>query len=172
MFSVRSTMMISEFSRLFTTFQRTAFRLELRSHYDVPSEEVEFARFVTGEKEPRQQNREWSELVAKAVSLGKEMTRVRVLPEITTPYIQFETQWCYPYSIRAGERIVFLQETVLYSLIKEPIEDFWLFDDTVLVLMRYDSAGRFLGPEVRSSDVEVRAYRLLRDRLLACIERE
>lgn len=153
-----------DFGKLFTTFRRTAFRLETLPLYDVTedAEREAFRRFCDGQ--PRApQDREWPKLVASMVAAGKAMQRVRIVRLPLSTYEQFELAWGYPDNIAAGEDIRILPVVGTWpDGIME--HDYWLFDDAIAVAMNYDSDGRFLGPAEVS---DVAAYCRCRDRAMA-----
>ncbi len=84
-------MQVDEFSALFERFQRSAFRVEARDHYDVDDERDEFAAFLAG-KELAPQTEEsnaWLRQVAEGRAAGRLIERIRIVGEplslATTP---------------------------------------------------------------------------------------
>ena len=134
-----------ELGQLFQTFSRSAFRLECLPSYDVTedAERDAFRLWLAGER-PQGQERGWPELVATAVASGKSMQRVRLVDTPLTEYQRFQCSWGYPANVAAGEAIYILDHRPdgLLEL------DFWLFDDSLAVVLEYDDAGRFLRPAV------------------------
>ena len=147
---------IASFAQLFRTFRRSAFRLETLSHYSVLEETEEFQRFLRGEPLPKEKNADWTGLVSSAVAAGKSLERVHLLPSVLSPYLRFELEWAYPFSAHAGESIRLLTEAAPAAIRAMASEDFWMFDDELVIRMRYDSEGRFLAPEVvqRADDID------------------
>ena len=74
------------------------------------------------------------------------MQRVHVVIEPLTDYLRFELVWSYAHSVAAGEevRIISLAEGEEWPP-GVPVRDFWLFDDTELFDMRYDTDGTWVG---------------------------
>ncbi|WP_327189486.1 DUF6879 family protein [Streptomyces xinghaiensis] len=146
-----------EFGRLFQEFQRTAFRLETLSVYDIEEERDEFAAFLAGEPMPP----EWSDnpWVRSMTDLGKSVSRVHVLRSPLTDYLRYELS-AYPGNITAGEEIgiIDLAQRTVDGL---PEHDFWLFDDARVYRMHYTPAGRFVGAELLPAHrlPEYRRYR-------------
>jgi hypothetical protein len=72
------------------------------------------------------------------------MRRVHAVTPPLSEYLQFETTWYYPHSTAAGEdiRILDLARTPDPGL---PGFDFWLFDETDVVAMLYESDGTQIG---------------------------
>jgi hypothetical protein len=157
-------MTLNEFGELFQTFKTTAFRLESLDAYSVPEEREEFDRFRNGEPLSISQNREWTTFVDSCVRAGKTIQRVHLLPNQLTPYLRFEIDWGYVYSSAAGEDIrLGTRESID---LPEANQDFWLFDDQFLVLMRYDNIGAFLGIEQLTAPEDIVRFRRTRDYLL------
>ena len=73
------------------------------------------------------------------------MQRVRVVSTPLTDYERFELA-LFPPSLEAGEDIRVISRSVFRSIVRVS-EDFWLFDSQTAVMLRYDSAGRFLRAE-------------------------
>ncbi len=147
-----------DFSRLFRDFQRTAFRLETLSVYDVAEEQEEFAAFLAGE--PMDDSWHDSPWVRSMTDLGKELSRVHVLRSPLTDYLRYELA-AYPGNITAGENIgiIDLAHQEVNGL---PDHDFWLFDDAEVYRMHYTDAGQFIGAELLPAEA-VQRYQGYRD---------
>jgi hypothetical protein len=142
---------MNDLERLFATFKRSAFRLETLDEYHVDAEEErDFQRFVHGVPLPQTANAEWADEVKELTSSGKQIIRVRLLPEQVNPYLRFELEWGYPYSAAAGEDIRFLPRKKATQLVgdNKTLVDFWLFDDAEAVILNYN-------PDATSVDVEL-----------------
>lgn len=151
-----------EFGRLFETFERTAFRLETLSVYDVEEEREEFERFLAGgEMGPGWDDNPW---VRSMTDKGKEVVRVHVLRSPLTDYLRYELA-AYPGNITAGESIgiIDLAEQTVAGL---PDHDFWLFDDRDVYRMHYTPEGEFIGGELLPAE-RLGEYRSHRNRALA-----
>lgn len=142
-----------EIARLFTSFARTAFRLETRDFYDVDSEQEPFRRFLAGEpaedswmSEFCQQVRDWS-------AEGKRMQRVRVVSVPHSDYVEWSLQVAR-LNIEAGEDIRYLPRDRAGEL-RLPHEDYWLFDSQQVVVLRFDDRDRLLGGELVEDRAEV-----------------
>ena len=98
----------------------------------------------------------WLERVRHHCRAGKLMRRVRVVTYPLTDYLRMEMAW-YRKSVEAGEDIR-ITETRLSG-------DFWLFDDQTVVVLHYDSEGRFTGTTTEQGSLTL--YLSLRDRALA-----
>ncbi|MHB8217078.1 MAG: DUF6879 family protein [Candidatus Sulfotelmatobacter sp.] len=145
-----------EFSRLFNSFENSAFRLETLDRYTVPTEAAEYARFLAGEEIPLSTESEWTKLVKKNASAGRIMRRVHAITAPMTPYLKYEICWGYVYSSIAGEQIYLIDRAKAPTI---AAIDFWLFDQKDLIFMRYDADGRFLGAEKEDSPEILAIYR-------------
>jgi hypothetical protein len=142
-----------EFGRLFTTFRRTAFRLETLAAYNVPEEAESLRLWREGKPPPAwQKEREWLRMVANATAAGKSMQRVRVVRRPLSDYVRLEFDWGYPDNIAIGEDIRILELTDGDNVPGMLDHDYWLFDDVIVVRMEYTSDGSFIRP-VEVSDV-------------------
>jgi hypothetical protein len=156
---------IREFSKFFRHFSRSAFRLETLDSYSVPEEAESYRRFLDGQTPPVSNNEEWCQLIRENFDAGKAMERVHLVSSPLTPYLRFEIDWGYVHSSAAGERIHLLDRTKVSAEIAS-MKDFWLFDDSILVLMHYDENGSFVGverenePRVIAAHVRARALLL------------
>jgi hypothetical protein len=140
-------MTLNDFGRLFQTFARSAFRVEARDRYDDPAERDEFAAFPAGitlhRRAPNQDA--WLALVASATASGRRVDRVRLVTRPLTQSTRYEFA-CYPDNIAAGETIGIVERRWLQPEDhRSAREDFWIFDDEIVVVLDYDEQDRFLG---------------------------
>lgn len=142
-------MKLEDLGTLFETFRRSAFRLEARDDYNVPDEAERMAAFLEGRELPTRTvaTDDWLALVAAATAMGRHMVRVRVLGKPLTDYTRFELA-VYPENIAAGEEVRLVEREALTQRADDAWdEDFWLFDEQTVAVLRYDAEGRFLGVE-------------------------
>jgi hypothetical protein len=155
-----------EFGAAFDSrFQRSAFRLETLSQYVVPNEAVPFGRFLAGRPQDPAWREPWAQFVREAQRDGKQISRVHVVGEPLSDYLQFELTCAYPANVIAGEDVRIMQVPGWFS---PPVvtRDFWLFDDREAVVMIYSDMGIFKGAEATSDPVKVARYRQTRDRAM------
>jgi hypothetical protein len=128
---------------LLQSFRQSAFRLETLARYTVPQEEEWFAEWRRTGKLPEltPDNDSWLRMVRDHCAAGKRMQRVRVVSSPLTDYERFELA-LFPPSVAAGEEIRVIQRSVVVRT-----ADFWLFDESTAVMLRYDEAGQFQGVE-------------------------
>lgn len=90
--------------------------------------------------------------------------RVRVVGRPVTDYTRYEFA-VYPQNVAAGERIRVVERSSVPGADTAWVnDDFWLFDDETVALVRYDEQGCFLGAD-RATDLD--AYLSARQRALA-----
>lgn len=154
-----------EFGALFDQFEQSAFRLELLDRYTVEEEDEPLRRYRAGQPQDPSWREPWAQFVRDAVRHGKRVSRVHVVDEPLSEYLEFEFTCGYPANVAAGEavRVFMLSE---YPLLTFPRRDFWLFDDVVAAVMDYDDNGSFLGADATSAPVELARYQHVRDYLV------
>lgn len=148
-------------SRCFTDFARSAFRLELRQVYTMPGEQEELQRFRAGEQPPPEYHYDWLDTVAAARRQGKTMRRVRVVHRPLSDYTRYEFSWGFAWNVEAGEDIRVLDLT---GRARPPLpdHDFWLFDEAMVVELLYREDGTQIGREA-VADPDLSAYLGWRD---------
>jgi hypothetical protein len=139
---------MSDLPSWLTSFRQRAFRLETRDHYDVPQEADWFQAFLRNEGIPdlTPENDSWLRMVSGHCRTGKRMQRVHIVSQPLTDYCRFELAM-YVSSVAAGEEIRILERGEIPEL-EDMREDFWLFDDAVVIILDYDGNGRFLDSRV------------------------
>lgn len=134
------------FSALWDDFEHTAFKLEVRDRYDVPSEHESLRLFLSGEPDPDRAVRPWLARMKAATQAGKRIERVRVVSEPHSDYVRWLLDGG-PLNAEAGEDIRYLPRPHA----KEaglPEYDFALFDSRQLVLLHFDEHDRPLQHEL------------------------
>jgi len=154
---------VDDLGTMFSTFTKSAFRLETLPEYRVLEEQAELERYLAGEPLPDVgELAPWLELLKSSTDAGKIVERVRVVPEPLTPYVRFEIEWGYLYNAEGGERIGVIPDLAFSALDVSTHGDFWLFDDEVVFAMHYDEHGVWLGA-TREPAEDVERYRNTRD---------
>ncbi|MGQ0838380.1 DUF6879 family protein [Actinokineospora sp.] len=133
------------FGDLFRNFARSAFRLETRQVYRIVREQARIARFLAGEPKPEADEAQaaWHSLVRTNIACGKSMQRVRLIRRPMTEYVRYGLSWSIPANIEAGESYRILDVTERTPDL--PNQDFWMFDDSTVLLLHYHDDGSFLG---------------------------
>jgi len=142
-------MELDAFGALFERFERSAFRVEARGRYDVDDAREAFANFLKGRSlAPRNTATDpWLALLAAARAAGRRIERVRVVGEPLTDYTRFEFA-AYRENITVGDVVRVVPRTNLTDADQGwASEDFWIFDDRLVVVLNYDNEGRFLSAD-------------------------
>ncbi|WP_371779145.1 DUF6879 family protein [Streptosporangium subroseum] len=136
-----------DFAELFTAFEHTAFRLEVRDRYNVPEEQAGFELFLQGiTADESHLMGPWCDMIRAATSDGKRIERVRVITEPHSDYIRYEMAGD-PLNLAAGEDIRYLPRD--HAAVAELADhDYWLFDSRMVAWMRFDEDDRLLGAEL------------------------
>lgn len=149
----------AEFERLFIDFKSSAWRLELLPSYDVVEEASDLDAYKNGTFVAAD-NSEWCSEISAARKKGKAFNRIRKIDGEPTMYIKYEIDSTFRDTVPAGEEIRFIDQVEECGL--EAVTDFWLFDEQVVILMEYDSDGKFVKasrvPDTRTQDY-VRAWK-------------
>ena len=128
-------------SKLFETFQVSAFRLEGRPVYLVNEEEDALKFYKNTGRLPEGFSKEWLEFVRSQTDSKKTIQRLRLLSDRLSDYEAFELT-AY-VGVEEGEDIRFAKRRdYLYEY------DFWLFDNRWLARMNYDEDGRYVDSTV------------------------
>ena len=107
--------------------------------------------------------------VATHVAEGKTYGRVRVVETPPTDYQRW-MQWMDRWNRAAGEDIRYLSRNYARRSGIIPAigsDDWWLFDNKRLVVMRHDASGRRIGVEAFEGEPEVAQARKWRRRAIA-----
>lgn len=148
-----------EFSKMAREFERSAFRLESRQNFNVSSDQEELGQFLAGEPKPDNRHEEWYGRIREGVAAGKTWTKVKPLKHPLTDYQSWSLAWSIPDSVAAGidYRIMDLAD----RQVDLPDLDFWLYDDSRVVVLHYDYDDAPHTAEVFESDID--HYRRWRD---------
>jgi len=125
----------------------------------MPQEADMLTAFLRGQEVKLPDDHPWPALIRVAIQTGKTMQRVRVVSHPLSDYLRFELS-LFPTSVEAGEeiRVAVLDD---HPHLAVCTQDFWLFDDQTVVVLKYDPAGRFLGAEDATDLDHYRAQREL-----------
>jgi len=137
----------AEFGRLLATFEQTAFRLELQPTYTEEFENAWLARWLAGDRTPPTEVPEmaaWFEQLRALTAEGRTMTRVRVQDEPPTAYQRWEN-WVGIWNRAAGEHLRRMTRAKAHDVGLLPAageNDWWLLDNSRLIVMTFDADGR------------------------------
>ena len=149
------------FTALFQAFRHTAFRLEVRRMYGLAYEDEPFQEFLRGGDPGIEWLRPWLELMKEQTGAGKRVERVRVVDDPPSAYLRFEIA-VTPHNLAAGEDLRYIQRSKARSL-ELPDYDYWIFDSSRVVLLRFGEDDRFLGFEEDDDPAAVVQHAYWRD---------
>lgn len=152
-----------KFDQLFRTFKHGAFHLEVQDSYHTPEESGPFHLFLTGQADDFAWHEPWLDLVREVTRQGRSITRARV---VTVPHVDY-TRWgltVAEHNIAAGEDIRWLPRD-LVDPAELTTDDYWLFDEELVVFTVFEPSGRFAGGAATTDPVIVEHCRAVRDRV-------
>lgn len=139
---------------MLTAVGELAFRMETQPRYAEPEELAEVSRFLDGlATRPPDVDwwQPWIGMVTGLTGAGKRVMRVGVLAEPPTGY----QQWRMWASRWLPEASLYLPRSRAEQIGLPVGRDWWLFDDSRLVIMHYTSGGEFTGAELETDPVTV-----------------
>lgn len=137
-----------EFAALFPQVKREALHLEMRDSYGTEAEIPHLAKWAAGEPDDLGWLRPWCTLVRDAAAAGKIFRRARVVSEPLSDYQRWAHSLTAPM-VDAGEDIRWVPRTRVSELMF-PGNDFWLFDDELLVFMVFAGSGMVVDRPART----------------------
>ncbi|HEX3778906.1 MAG TPA: hypothetical protein VHX38_04525 [Pseudonocardiaceae bacterium] len=149
-----------EFKEWMSNWRTSAWRWECQGVYREPSEDEPLRQFLAGEPDLGW-FQGWLTRVRTWTAAGQRIGRVRMVTDPLTDYLRFELS-ITPPAIEAGEDIRFLSSARAAEL-GAPDEDFWLFDEEVVLALRFGEHG-VSGAELITDPGKVSAYRAWRDK--------
>ncbi len=155
----------TDFDDAFRYFRHTAFRLECQPTYAVSVEREALADYLRGEPRPAPDYAyyaTWLNKVRATVGAGRVIQRVRILETPPSPYQQFELHMAR-WNLDAGETLRTLDRATAHTAGLPDRDDWWLFDDEAVALMRFDPDGIPQGGVIVTDPLTVSRYCKWRD---------
>jgi hypothetical protein len=148
------------------SFERSVFRMETLDDYTSDLEDDAMRRYFAGELLGASGDAEYFGLLRLARAAGKPWQRVHAVTA-PTPYLRFEIDVYYAQTEPTGEDIRILEHPDLPRVFggRLPV-DFWLFDDSLVLEMRYDPSGRIEAVVPVTDRDQVSQYLDMRDTAL------
>lgn len=128
-----------EFDALLTGFEREAIHLETRDAYGTAVELPHMAKWAAGEPDDLEWLEGWCATLREGVKAGKSVRRARIVSEPLSDYQQWSYSIAHPM-VDAGEDIRWVPRKRVSS-IGIPGNDFYLFDDRLVVFLLYTGSG-------------------------------
>lgn len=129
----------AEFAALLTDFEREAVHLETRDSYGTAVELPHMARWAAGEPDDLRWLEDWCDALRTHRKEGRSVRRARIVSEPLSDYQRWSYSIAHPM-VAAGEDIRWIPRR-LVSSIALPGNDFYLFDDRLVVFLIYAGSG-------------------------------
>jgi hypothetical protein len=143
------------FDRLLRTFERSCVHLETRDAYGTAVELPYMARWAAGEADDLSWLNDWCTTLRQHVAAGRIVRRARIVSEPLSDYQRWSYSIAQPM-VEAGEDIRWVPRR-LVSSIGIPGNDYYLFDDRLVVFLIYSGNGLNTAYETStdSADIEL-----------------
>ena len=128
-----------EFGELLTSFDREAIHLETRDAYGTAVELPHMAKWAAGEPDDLEWLQGWCATLRAHVRAGKAVRRARIVSEPLSDYQLWSFSIAQPM-VEAGEDIRWVPRK-LVSPVALPGNDFYLFDERLIVFLLYAGNG-------------------------------
>ncbi|MGI9004082.1 MAG: DUF6879 family protein [Pseudonocardia sp.] len=125
---------------LINSFQREALHLEMRDSYGTAAEIPHLAKWEAGEPDDTDWLQPWFDRVRAATRAGKVFRRARIVSEPVSDYQKWVLKDSHMF-VEAGEDIRWVPRGRV-STVALPGNDFWLFDDQVVVFLIFAASGQ------------------------------
>ena len=127
------------FDGLLSGFEREAMHLETRDAYGTAAELPYLAKWAAGEPDDLAWLQDWCTVLREGRQAGKVVRRARIVSEPLSDYQRWSHSIADPM-VDAGEDIRWVPRR-LVSSIGIPGNDFYLFDDRLVVFLWYAGSG-------------------------------
>ncbi|MGH3647434.1 MAG: DUF6879 family protein [Micromonosporaceae bacterium] len=128
-----------EFNGLFRSFKRDALHLEMRDSYGTEVELPHLRKWLAGEPDDSEWLQCWFDMVRASTQAGKAFRRARIVSEPVTDYQKWVLYDSNLFA-EAGEDIRWIPRNRV-STVALPGNDFWLFDNEVVVFLHFAGNG-------------------------------
>jgi hypothetical protein len=138
-----------EFNALFFKVKREALHMNMRDSYGTETELPHLAKWKAGEPDDFAWLQWWCHMMRDHVAAGRVFRRVNIASEPLSEYHQWSLEVEKPM-VAAGQDIRWVSRRLVSELLF-PGNDFWLFDDELVVFMHYHGSG-LVADRVTSTD--------------------
>jgi hypothetical protein len=160
---IMATITDEEFDGLLTGFRRHAVHLETRDAYGTAIELPHLARWAAGEPDDLEWLQGWCSTVRGHVAAGRTVRRARVVSEPLSEYQRWSHSIAQPM-VDAGEDIRWVPRR-LVSSIPIPGNDFYLFDEQLVVFLHYGGNGLGTAKTTSTDPADIQLCRFAFDAL-------
>ncbi len=144
---------VPPFSELIAATTASAVHLKMRDAYT--PDDQRFLDWLAGKPLPEQANPEWFALVRTHAARRVRFRRARVVSEPIAPFIRFEYEITATVNVAAGEQVRWLPRRRASDLCL-PGNDFWVFDNRLVLFGYFAGDGEFLEHELTDDPVVVK----------------
>ncbi len=146
-----------EFNRLLSFFEREALHLETRDAYGTAVELPHMATWAAGEPDDLVWLQGWCSILCEHAKAGKSVRRARIVSEPLSDYQRWSHSIAQPM-VDAGEDIRWVPRR-LVSSVALPGNDFYLFDDRLIVFLIYAGNGSGTDKTTSTDPADIRLCR-------------
>lgn len=146
-----------EFDRLLTGFGREAIHLETRDAYGTEVELPHMAKWVDGRPDDLAWLAGWCAALREHTKAGRSVRRARIVSEPLSDYQRWSHSIAEPM-VEAGEDIRWVPRR-LVSSIPLPGNDFYLFDNRLVVFLHYAGTGLATAKTTSTDPVDIELCR-------------
>lgn len=132
-----------ELDGMFSSFRLEALHLEMRDSYGTEVELPHLRKWLSGEPDDTEWLQSWFATVRSGNQAGKKFKRARIVSEPVSQYQEWVLKDTHLY-LEAGEDIRWVPRR-LTSTIALPGNDFWMFDDELVVFLIFAGNGLVQG---------------------------
>lgn len=143
-----------QFEGLLAGFEREAVHLETRDAYGTAVELPHMAKWAAGEPDDLEWLQGWCTTLREGAEAGKSVRRARIVSEPLSDYQRWSFSIADPM-VEAGEDIRWVPRR-LVSSIAFPGNDFYLFDDRLIVFLIYAGNGLSTDMLVSTDPADIR----------------
>lgn len=146
-----------EFDGLLRGFTREAIHLETRDAYGTAVELPHLATWAAGEPDDLEWLQDWCATLRGHVHAGRSVRRARVISEPLSDYQRWSYSVAQPM-VDAGEDIRWVPRR-LVSTIALPGNDYYVFDDELVVFLHYAGSGLGTGNTISTDPGDIKLCR-------------
>lgn len=146
-----------EFDQLLTGFGSHAIHLEMRDAYGTAVELPHLAAWAAGELDDLEWLQGWCSTLRAHTAAGRSVCRARIVSEPLSKYQRWSYSIAQPM-VDAGEDIRWVPRR-LVSSIPVPGNDFYLFDEQLVVFLHYSGNGLVTAKTTSTDVADVRLCR-------------
>jgi hypothetical protein len=147
----------AQFEDLLGSFERSSDHLETRDAYGTAIELPHMAKWAAGRPDDLAWLQDWCDTLRRHMAAGRKVRRARIVSEPLSDYQRWSHSIAYPM-VAAGEDIRWVPRR-LVSSIGIPGNDFYLFDDRLVVFLLYAGNGLATDYVTSTDPVDIRLCR-------------